>query len=320
MSATEIKVSCNFMSPAALPENSLDWESLVSGAELLVYVKAEGGTPVGPEPEKPKRSMSIGDEEHTIEMPRWSSDPEQAEFDRFAEAAVDQSNLRGAGWAQWLMKTGARVVPAVLGRQPYSDDAWRDVVRPFLARHAGEEHKATMLELLELDPRMGDGFLDKGWNDDALPVCRRQLLEGRLPPARCVLALAKLKDPKLAAALQREFPRVEGKIPEISEALKSHPGVEWEEAVAEGWRRRKYGVGFREGERYFANWAAQLGDGSALDRLAMEAARGKKWQQERLDKLFASLKPPTVGVLPWLREHRSNLRFDEGSASWTLDG
>jgi hypothetical protein len=292
-----------FTSPLILPENTLTWDKLIEGAELMIFVRDRGGIPV--EGQNPyENPMSIGEREMTI------APPAKGDLEASVHYLVDQANINGSS-AGVLNLLGSEAVPAVIARNPFTDRAWKSIL-PFLQKHANESHKPALLDFLKLDPRAADIFLGKGWFNDALLIIKDHLIEGRIPSPDVFLELAKLRDPNLGAPLQREFLRLTSRVEEIGNLLRDHPNVDWNALIKEGWHRRKYNIGTDAEWWIFANWAAQKGDTSALDRLTQEAARGSRREQKFLTELIGHLVPSDTPLISWLRKNRSSINFDNG--------
>lgn len=210
-------------------------------------------------------------------------------------------------------KLPPEAIGPMLAYHPWADPAWTRLIRPFLLMHAGESHRPILLERLALDPRLASVFIEKGWPSEALPVLRSRAIEGLSLDAAALALLAEQNDPELADDLADLAMRLRSGIDKLAPVLRQSAGFDWPAFVAAGWKQRKYGNYDAEGWNY-ARWAAELGDPSALRRLAEEAAAGKKWEREQLAKLVAG---EPVDLIGYLRENIGRLRYDTTTRKWT---
>jgi hypothetical protein len=202
-------------------------------------------------------------------------------------------------------------IDPILAYHPWPDSAWQEMIRPFLIRHAAAAHKPMLLERLATDARLGSVFIEKGWPADAIPVLRRRAIE-RLPlDAESLKLLAEQNDPSLTPHLAALAIPLWG-IEKIAPALRECAGFDWPSFVALGWKRHKYLNYDRQGWHY-AGWAAELGDASAMRRLAEEAGTGKKWEKQRLAGLVDSEGEDLSALL---QENLDRMTFDAATQKW----
>lgn len=126
--------------------------------------------------------------------------------------------------------------------------------------------------------------------------------------------LAKQNDPALAADLAALAIRHNRGIDELAPLLRESAGFDWPAFVTAGRKTRKYGNYDHQGW-LFALWAAELGDRSALRRLAEEAAAGKPWERKQLRVLIPAAPDD---LLPFLRQHLADLLHDPATETWRL--
>lgn len=200
----------------------------------------------------------------------------------------------------------------ILGYRPWAENAWRTVIHAFLLRYATDANKPALLERLALDPQMTPLFIEKGWSRDAVPVLRQRAKE-RLPlDITSLRLLAEQSDPGLAPDLAALAHRLDRGVGGLAQALRDSAGFDWPGFVREGWKQRKYGDYEREGWLY-AVWAAELGDPSALRRLAERTAEGRKWEREQLARLIPAA---PADLVPYLRKNLSKLTHDPATRTW----
>lgn len=201
---------------------------------------------------------------------------------------------------------------------PWSDETWKDTAWPLLVRDATRADIPFLLERMRLDPRLSAVFFDKGWTVDAIPVLR-ELAKERLPmgPA-VVIALANEKDPTLAGDLAAIALQLNVGLDVVEPMLRAQPGFDWPAYVKELWRRKKYATNWLMPYGEFwqpAFWAAQEGDFTAFRETAEQAARGQKWELERLVELVAGEHGDLIG---FVRENLESLRYDPSRRKWGL--
>lgn len=205
-------------------------------------------------------------------------------------------------------------IEPILAYRPWAENAWTIVIHAFLFEHASHTHKPALLERLALDPQLTKLFIGKGWTADAIPVLRQRAKE-RLPlDVTSLKLLAAQNDPNMAPDLAALAHRLDRGIWDLAPALRGSTGFDWPEFVGAGWKQRKYDVyGYdREGWAY-AVWAAELGDPSALRRLAQEAAAGKKWEREQITRLIPAA---PADLIPFLRQNLTRLTHDPATRTW----
>jgi hypothetical protein len=241
----------------------------------------------------------------------------RAEFEIAVRELIDSvSNRDGHPLAalELAKQLPAEAIDPILAYGPWPENAWRIVIHPFLVRHASEAHKPVLLERLALDPQITPLIIEKGWRRDAVAVLRQRAKE-RLPlDITSLKLLAAQNDPEMAPDIAALARRLDRGIWDLAPALRGSAGFDWPEFVGEGWKQRKYDrSGYdREGWAY-AVWAAELGDPSALRRLAVEAAAGKKWERERLARLIPAA---PADPIPYLRRNLAQLAHDPATGTW----
>lgn len=156
--------------------------------------------------------------------------------------------------------------------------------------------------------------MEKGWGESVMPELVRRLKGGYPLGSQELVMIAGLKDASLADALVGAFLRLRGKNEAVAAALKDHPGVDWPEVVREGWEQQKAGYPVFTQWWTFANWAAREGDVSALRRMAVEAANGKKWEREQLVEIVDSGGEDPVS---WLGRNHERMRYDPVTKRYT---
>jgi hypothetical protein len=273
---TEWRFSGDFASPLAMPEFEGDPLALTRGLELMFFVPGES-------------------------QPSQVTDPRRYRSESSTEARYE-------------------FAPATMGelfRQfPWSDQVWQKTALPFLKDHATRADVPFLLERLRSDTRLADFFIAKGWTADAMPILR-ELAKERLPmsPA-AIIALAGEKDPALAADLAALALDTKFGFEEIEPALRAQPGFDWPAFAKELWRRRKYTINWLQPYGNFwlpALWAAQEGDFTAFRKTAEQAARGHKWEQERLANLVEGGHEDLIG---YLRENIDRMTYDSTTRKW----
>ncbi len=301
-----------FASPLSLPENRDADAASFPPTEILFFAPvldfAVDAAPSGSDAEPVDAS---------VPGPGSIPPPENAsEFRHAVTALIDGLAVADEPSADQLSRIAElppeAIVP-ILAYHPWPETAWEKMVRPLLLRHAAESDKPALLTRLATDERLGGVFIEKGWADDALPVLRQRAID-RLPlDAESLTLLANQNDPVLAPHLAALAVRLWG-IEKLAPTLRESLGFDWPAFVALGWKSRKFLEYDRQGWHY-ANWAAELGDPSAFLRLAEEAARGKKWETERLAELVTGEHTDLIG---FVRENLERLRYDSETRKWGL--
>lgn len=239
----------------------------------------------------------------------------QPEFDVAVRELIDSVSSR-AGIPPSALGLAKQLPPEamdpILAYRPWAESAWDTVIRTFLLRHATDAHKPALLDRLALDPQITSLIIEKGWSRDAAEVLRQRAKE-RLPlDVTSLKLLAVQNDPDLAPDLAALAHRLDRGIGGLAPALRESAGFDWPGFVREGWKQRKYGEYEREGWLY-AVWAAELGDPSALRRLAERTADGQKWEREQLARLIPAA---PADLLSFLRQNLARLTHDPATRTW----
>ena len=148
---------------------------------------------------------------------------------------------------------------------------------------------------------MATNIVQKGW-----PLTIRGHRNRK--PVEDLVALGATEAPDLAALAHRLDRGIGGLAP----ALRESAGFDWPGFVREGWKQRKYGYYEREGWLYAA-WAAELGDPSALRRLAERTAEGQKWERDQLTRLIPAA---PADLIPFLRQNLAGLTYAPATRIW----
>lgn len=304
-----------FASPLSLPENRDADAASFPPTEVLFFVQVPDSDVPGFDAAAPGSDAVMKDV--PVSAAGSIPPPENAlEFPHAMTALIDSLASRNDPTPDQLSQIAdlpAEAIVPILAYHPWPETAWEKMVRPFLLRHVTEADKPALLTRLSTDERLGGFFIEKGWGGDAVPVLRQRAIE-RLPlDAESLTLLANQNDPVLAPHLAALAVRLWG-IEKLAPALRESPGFDWPAFVALGWKSRKFLDYDRQGWHY-ANWAAQLGDPSAFLRLAEEAARGKKWESERLVELVAGEHDDLIG---FVRENLDSLKYDPETWKWGL--
>ncbi|MDB2673345.1 hypothetical protein N9Y81_00175 [Akkermansiaceae bacterium] len=204
-----------------------------------------------------------------------------------------------------LNQRGREAMGDVLAAEPWSGESWEKVVMPYLVKFAEESDLSRLLELLELNPWMADLFLEKGWAEEAEPIVREHLEDGKTLTKRAVIYLAELGEEELGDDLVNQLLRMSGDFDAVAEAVKGHPGVVWDEVRQEAWRRMATGFG---SHHVWMQWGAEMGEKEALRRFLVEAIRGKKWEREMLEEWFGK----DEDVVEMLRKKWERVVFRDG--------
>lgn len=268
-----------FLSPLSLPENELSGEELLQGAELWLTVGKVVEAPDVPD-ERPE-NFDGGLREKLA-----------------SEEFGDEVKMR-------LNQRGREAMGDVLAAEPWSGESWEKVVMPYLVKFAEESDLSRLLELLELNPWMADLFLEKGWAEEAEPIVREHLEDGKTLTKRAVIYLAELGEEELGDDLVNQLLRMSGDFDAVAEAVKGHPGVVWDEVRQEAWRRMATGFG---SHHVWMQWGAEMGEKEALRRFLVEAIRGKKWEREMLEEWFGK----DEDVVEMLRKKWERVVFRDG--------
>lgn len=211
-----------------------------------------------------------------------------------------------------------QTVADLFERFPWGDQAWAQVVRPFLIQHATREDLPKLSDAMEFDTRLFSVFAELGWKDDAMPVLRR-LAKERLPmELDAVLALADEHDPSLDADLMALALLQDSGLKKLETVLRARPGFDWLKFVREAWRRRKYSTdwGNPQSEPWIAAaWAAQEGDFTAFRHTAEWAASGNKWEIGQLPALVVGEHADLIG---YLRENIDRMKYDPATRKWGM--
>lgn len=308
-----LKLHATFFSPAALPEYQNVDASSFEPTHLLFFVE----DPAAPELPAPLDQKSA--DHYAPAPPVVIPLPDHDDFDLAIRQLVDSLAGPDEGEVEHLI-TAEQLPPAainsVLAYRPWPDRAWHELIFPFLKENVTEKDKPILLERLALDPRLTELFIEKGWAADAIPVLRRRAGKGLDLDAPSLRLLAEQADLDLGGTLARLAIRLPKGIDTLAPSLREATDFDWPAFVTNGWRTRKYGVSSYANEGWFyALWAAELGDRSALQHLAEEAAAGKTWEREQLAKLIPTA---PAELIPFLRENLQRLRYEASDSSWRL--
>lgn len=300
----------SFISPFCLPENRSAAPDIFRPVEILFFVIDE---------KLPLLRSSLdrlaGDSSAPappLVIPPPSRRPE---FETAVRELIDSvSNRDGHPLAalELAKQLPPEAIEPILAYRPWEENAWTIVIHPFLFEHASNTHKPALLERLALDPQLTKLFIGKGWTADAVPVLRQRAKE-RLPlDITSLKLLAAQNDPDLAPDLAALAHRLDRGIGGLAPALRESAGFDWPGFVREGWKQRKYGYYEREGWLY-ALWAAELGDPSALRRLAERTAEGQKWERDQLTRLIPAA---PADLIPFLRQNLAGLTYAPATRIW----
>lgn len=311
----------SFISPLSLPEYEGDPESLLAGAEVLFFEKDETSPPLDTTLERLYRqpySNSHGESLPPVNTPEVDEPLAAATY-----RLIDLLNLSWeftrtvslpADMDQQIQQLPETALPFVLKRFPWSDQAWKKLVHPFLLKHAQAADIPELLDRLEMDSRLGVLFVEKGWTREAMPLLRGFATK-RIPlELECIRALAEEKDPALAADLAAVALQLQRDIEPLEAILRNYPGLDWSAFVKTGWNRLKYKDFSRDNtNRHFMIWAAQVGDRSAFRRTLEDASR--QWEREQLVGLVAGEHEDLINYL-W--ENIDAMKFDPVTRKWGL--
>lgn len=300
----------SFISPFCLPENRTAAPDDFRPVEILFFVIDEKLPFLPGSLDRLPSDPAAAAPPHVIPLPS-----RRPEFDIAVRELIDSVSARDGvppSALELAKELPPEAIDPILAYRPWAESAWERVIRAFLLRHATDAHKPALLDRLALDPQLTTFFIEKGWSRDAVPVLRLRAKE-RLPLDLAALKLlAEQNDPDLApdlaALAHRHYRGVGG----LAQALRGSAGFDWPGFVREGWKQRKYGDYEREGWLY-AVWAAELGDSSALRRLAVEAAAGKKWEREQIARLIPAA---PADIIPYLRQNLPQLTHDPATGTW----
>ena len=300
----------SFISPLSLPENRDATADDFRPVEILFFAVDDKLPPMTSSLDRLRRDPAAPAPPLVIPPP--SRGPG---FDLAVRELIDSVSGRD-GTPPSALELAKQLPPEamdpILAYRPWADSAWENVIRAFLLRHATEVQKPALLERLALDPQLTSFFIEKGWSRDAVPVLRHRAKE-RLPLDTASLKLlAEQNDPDLAPDLAALAHRLNRGVGELAPALRSSAGFDWPAFVREGWKQRKYGEYEREGWLY-AIWAAELGDPSALRRLAERTAEGMDWERKQLVRLIPAA---PADIIPYLRQNLPQLTHDPATGTW----
>ncbi|MEO5915511.1 MAG: hypothetical protein ABIS50_14860 [Luteolibacter sp.] len=298
---TTIHVIGYFDSPVGYLWNERSWEELLQDAELMVFMPDKSRPPIRflREAEVPKLEMKhppglAGEVETVLDEldTSWEHQKEMAK--------------KGSTFPREAM-------PYILARHPWSDDAWENLIRPFLLKHSDESDKSAILERLPKEPRLGEIMVARGWQKEAIPLLRKFAAD-RLPlDADSLAALASEHDPALSSDLAALSARLPDGVEKLEPLLRDQPGFDWPAFVHDGWLRRKYSFR-REGPiQPFNFWAAGEGDFSAFRYTAEQAARGEMPEVSQIAGLVEGEHDDLIG---FLRENIDHMKFDPAARKW----
>ena len=284
-------------SPLALPENEQGWDELMDGAELYVAVRPSSG---------PGVALFDG---------RWDLQGGNPLAKQVADILDDARRRapRNRAFArakdQLFQMVGAAGVESILERGPWESDLWETVVLPYLVAFANERHRPRMLEVFEVNTQMGAAFPRKGWTEEAMPLLRRHLKDGRKLEPESLLALIALGEEDMGPMLENQLLRLDGEVDAVAEALQTHPGVDWDGVKREGWKRAKLGS---SPHHVRVKWGAELGDKEALRQMLVKAIDGNAWERDILREWF-----DREDAVERLRDGWDQVTFQDGR--WVLD-
>lgn len=297
------------------PDEHPDWDKLLPQLELIAF---------GPDESLPRLPYGISEEDRKSAKPSSQDRPKK-------ELPPVQPGIAGAvnevfngldhesNWPEWgPLKEKAKNIPRegmahVLARHPWSDASWDFFVKPFLLKHAADSEKPALLERMRTEPRLGEVFITKGWNAEALPLLKR-FARDRLPlDAVSVGALLVEKDPALSEDLAALALRLPGDLSPLEERLREYPGFDWPGFACQGWRLRKYAFRLQVEIPPFDLWAAQVGDATAFQYVAEMAARRASGYEEQLRSLIEGQPQDAVGHV---RKNLGKMKFDATTKTW----
>lgn len=269
-----------YESPRSLPWNRRSWAELLKGAELIVFERVtEKVDPLERSREGGGRRLLL------LEL-----------------AYLHAQRSKVPGQVRSSMEIGgATDVPQLLSWPTWSDTAWERMVRPFLERHATDEHRELLEKRFSEDPRLAEVLWKLGWKEKVMPELRRRLDE-RFPLESGEFGmLAEEKDPALAKELAEALVAADGDWPELYPKLQGYPGIDAKALIISAWRKLEVGSEREEKKDPFAIWAADEGDVSAVRYLARR--QEGKWVGRHVD---AGAQDPVA----WLAKHGETMRFD----------
>lgn len=308
---TGARMTGRFPPPSYRRMTAEAWEETLSGSELIFFC---------PDPTLPQ--FKVEADYYSPPSPGWHLP--NAEGVKGIFTSIDFAFDTGFAndqepyeWEEQVKKLGASDMKEILSHEPWSDQAWKLFVKPYLLEYATEADKAALQERLRDDPRIGEIFIPKDWKADAMPLLR-DFAKDRLPMGLVsVTALLEEKDPALGADLGSLLMRLEegDEVAQLEPLLKEYPGLNWEDFVRRGWKFRKYSLR-RQGPLYpFDLWAARLGDATAFRMVGEQAAREEDGYEERLRSLVAG---EHADIIAYIRENLAKMKFDAASGKWGL--
>ncbi|MEP4077445.1 hypothetical protein [Haloferula sp.] len=306
--------SGSFYSPASLPENRNSDPGRFKPTHLLFF---------HPDSEKPEIAAPLerqNDSEKYFNPPKFIPDPSKEEaFNLAVRQLIDSSQSREEPLHPDLIPTLFESLPKeaiepILAYRPWPEQKWKELLLPFLKKHLRPQDKSIILKRLTHDPRLTEICLEKGWTEDAVLVLRQRAEQGLSLDLVSLELLAEQGDPELTDDLARLAVRLRKGIDGLAPKLRKSPDFDWSSFVANGWRSRKYAdYQYRAEGWIYARWAAELGDPTALRRLAEKAASGKKWERHALAELIPSA---PADLIPFLRENLSGLEYQSTTQTW----
>ena len=284
----------SFRSPRDYPWNERSWDQLLAGAELILFRITD--TPLDQLVEKPELRVK-----ETLGETRVRSALVTLHVENAIKPKLDDGRIDG------IVASKDDVVELLLRWPVWSDAAFEKLVLPVFGKRVEERHRTALQHRFKSDVRLAGFLLEKGWGEAVMPELIRRLKDGIPLRSQELVMIAGLKDATLADALVEAFLRLPGKNEAFAAALQNHPGVNWPAVVRRGWELAKTGNPLFTQWWVFANWAARDGDISALRRMAVEAANGKKWEREQLVEIVDSGGEDPVS---WLARNHGVMRYD----------
>lgn len=273
--ATGWEFSGDFISPLSLPEFEGDPQRFTRGLEMMFFVA-------------------------DVDVPLQPLDATRVQF----------------GVQQKPFHFSPETMEKLFTQFPWTDKMWKETALPFLMRRATRDDIPFLLERLRQDHRLAILFINKDWTADAMPMLR-ELAKERIPIGKeAIVALAGEMDSSLADDLAAIALQLKFGLDEVEPALRAQPGFDWATFAKDLWRRRKYTTNWLEPYGEFwqpAFWAAQEGDFTAFRQTAGQAARGNKWETERLAELVTGDHADLIG---FVRANLEKLRYDPETRKW----
>lgn len=280
-----------YRSPRDYPWNERSWAQLLDGADLILYRITN--TPLEEKDGGP--SLAVRE---TVDETRVRS--------ALVALHLNESSFDSGRVGDIILSSG-EVVEPLLAWPVWSDAAFDKLVLPVLRKRAEERHREGLVKRFKSDSRLAGFLMEKGWGEGVMPQLIGELKEGRPLRSQELVLIANLKDASLADPLVEAFLRLIGKNEAVGASLQNHPGVDWPAVVRRGWEQEKIGDPLFTQWWTFACWAAREGDVSALRRVAVEAANGKKWEREQLTEIVDSAGEDPV---KWLARNHGTMRYD----------